>query len=229
MRVSPKKSVRSAPAHRKLALEPTDVRERILLASRRLIEAEGLSALSMREVARRAGVSHQAPYNHFADREAILGALAEEGFAILRARLDAAREAETGDAVARAAACLSAYVEFACSHPAHFRLMFRPELVNLENCPGAREQGDRAFQCLPDAIRELVAAGLPGEPSEDALMALLWSTAHGLSCLLLDGPLSKRMPHAQRDVLVGGVVSAFSGMLSARMTEKPTRRKASRK
>ena len=63
------------------------MRRRILRASRVLIEREGLSALSMREVARRAGVSHQAPYNHFADREAILGALAEEGFLILRDKL----------------------------------------------------------------------------------------------------------------------------------------------
>src|ERR1700761_1238343 len=89
-----------------------DVRRRILRASRVLIEREGLSALSMREVARRAGVSHQAPYNHFADREAILGALAEEGFVIVRDKLLRALQDTPLDVSARIRAGLRAYVEF---------------------------------------------------------------------------------------------------------------------
>ncbi|MFI5308928.1 MAG: TetR/AcrR family transcriptional regulator [Polyangiales bacterium] len=124
---------------REAALDPVALRERILQASVELIEVEGLAALSLREVARRAGVSHQAPYHHFADREAILGAIAEQGFRILRAALEraVAHGRDVHSAAESLAACGRAYVEFACEHPAHFRVMFRPELVDLANCPGA--------------------------------------------------------------------------------------------
>lgn len=194
---------------------PIDVRQRILQASLSLLEAEGLSALSMREVARRAGVSHQAPYNHFVDREAILGALAQEGFAILAERIEGELAAAPGgDTLARLRACFHAYVDFACSNPAHFRLMFRPELVDLEKCPGALEEGDRAFTYLTNGVRELLAAGLAAEPSVDAVTALVWSSAHGLACLLLDGPLARKMPNAQRDELVEGVTDAFTAMMA---------------
>jgi AcrR family transcriptional regulator len=217
MKASAKKAAPSPSVHRGGPLgELGDVRQRILLASRALIEEEGLSALSMREVARRAGVSHQAPYNHFADREAILGALAEEGFEILRDQLAAGCGDENGDPMARLRGCFRAYVAFACSYPAHFRLMFRPELVDLDRCPGAMAACDRAFEYLMQGVRETVAAGLPAEPSEDAVMAVVWSAAHGLACLLLDGPLAKRLPNAQRDVLIDGVSASFFNLLVAR-------------
>lgn len=211
------------------AAAPFDVRQRILQASLSLLETEGLSALSMREVARRAGVSHQAPYNHFVDREAILGALAQEGFALLGERIE--RElarAPSGDTLARLRACFLAYVEFACDNPAHFRLMFRPELVDLENCPSALEEGDRAFAYLTNGVRELLALGLAAEPSIDAITALVWSSAHGLACLLLDGPLARKMPNAQRDELVLGVTDAFTAMIAARIASSTPARAATK-
>ena len=81
--------------------EETNLRQKVLKASVALIEAGGLDRLSMREVARKAGVSHQAPYHHFGDREAILAALASEGFAKLKQELGA-RSASTGDDAAKA-------------------------------------------------------------------------------------------------------------------------------
>jgi AcrR family transcriptional regulator len=208
-----------APLPEELAL-----RERILQASVALIEGEGLAALSMREVARRAGVSHQAPYHHFADREAILGAIAERGFVVLRTALEGAIAGcqKSGSAAECLAACGQAYVEFACAHPAHFRVMFRPELVNLENCPLARAEGDSAFDCLTAVVREAVAQGLPTASSEEALIILAWSVAHGLACLILDGPLSKKMPDAERGAQIRGVTDAFGAMLAASIRDAKT-------
>src|SRR5438128_419394 len=97
-----------------------ELREQILDASVRLIEAEGLAALSMREVARRAGVSHQAPYHHFADKEAILAAIAEEGFRRLNAAMEEASRSKPADAASRLIAGGRAYVRFAATNPAHF-------------------------------------------------------------------------------------------------------------
>jgi len=220
----------STPLDSSLARRGTerfDVRQRILSASLGLIETEGLSALSMREVARRAGVSHQAPYNHFVDREAILGALAQDGFAILASSIEREREkASPSDFLSRLRAAFRAYVEFACSYPAHFRLMFRPELVDLDNCPGALAEGDRAFTYLIDGVREALLAGLPAEPSHDAVTALIWSTAHGLSCLLLDGPLAKKLPNAQREELIDGVTEAFTALIAARIASAASPAKA---
>jgi AcrR family transcriptional regulator len=218
MKAAAKKTAPKRPAspRKRAAPHEPDVRRRILRASQVLIEREGLSALSMREVARRAGVSHQAPYNHFADREAILGALAEEGFLILRDQLVRVL-ATHEDNTARLRAGARGYVEFAVKYPAHFRLMFRPELVDLDNCPGAKEAGDSTFQLFTDVVKESVAQGLPAEPSIDAVIALCWSVCHGLACLILDGPLMRKLPGAEHEAIIEGVTSAFAAMMNSRM------------
>jgi AcrR family transcriptional regulator len=197
-----------------------DLRERVLEASVKLIEEEGLSALSMREVARRAGVSHQAPYNHFVDREAILGAIAEQGFVMLGNAMARAREGEK-PAWRAIEDCGRAYVEFACTNPAHFRVMFRPELVDIENCPSAKAEGDRAFTVIVEVMHEAVRQGLPAVPSEEALVTMAWSLAHGLACLILDGPLAMKLPNAAREAHIEGVLGAMSRMLEQRMDVAP--------
>jgi AcrR family transcriptional regulator len=134
----------------------TDLRERTLDAAVTLIEAEGLAALSMREVARRAGVSHQAPYHHFTDRQAILAAIAEEAFKRLNAALASAAGKSGSDAATRLVEAGRAYVEFAASNPAYFRVMFRPELVSLDNYPSARAEARRAFTALEALVKGAV-------------------------------------------------------------------------
>lgn len=167
----------------------TDARSRILDAAVALLETEGLAALSMREVARRAGLSHQAPYHHFGDREAILAALVEAGFWELKAALAAHRQAS----------CLSerltgqglAYVTFALRRPAHFRLMFRPELVQVGKFPAAEQAAGGAFSEL-EAMVLAIRPSLGCHAESDPLISLHWSLVHGLAQLLLDGPLSAR-------------------------------------
>jgi AcrR family transcriptional regulator len=198
------------------APEPGELRQQILRASIELIEDEGLAKLSMREVARRAGVTHQAPYHYFSDREAILGEIAEEGFRLLTQRMESAVSSEAGpqSIAQRLTAMGRSYVEFACAHPAHFRIMFRPELVNMERCPGAEAQGDLAFCTVTRVVHEACEAGLPAVPSEAALVATLWSFVHGLACLILDGPLAKKQA-AGTDVPTSDVLLSLQTMLEA--------------
>jgi AcrR family transcriptional regulator len=199
--------------------EAGELRAKILQASVELIEEEGLGKLSMREVARRAGVTHQAPYHHFEDREAILGEIAAEGFRNLTERIERAMS----DAGAEASVPLRlremgrAYVEFACQQPAHFRIMFRPELVNPERCPGARAEGDSAFSTVTRIVHAAVEAGLPAQPSEEALVTMLWSLAHGLAGLILDGPLAHKHPDNDVSKQIDGVLVAMEKMLEASM------------
>jgi AcrR family transcriptional regulator len=167
----------------------SDLRQQILDASVALIEAEGLGALSLREVARRAGVSHQAPYHYFADRAAILAAVAQVGFERLR---DALREAHTGpgDAVARLERGGRAYVAFARAHPGYFRVMFRPELVDLSQHPEAVAAADEARALLDALVQALVDEGRLAPDDVTGMVTLAWSFVHGLASLVLDGPLA---------------------------------------
>src|SRR5262245_1682880 len=127
-----------------------DLRQAVLQTAGEIIEKEGLEALSLREVARRAGVSHSAPYRHFPDRERLLAALVEEGFSMLAEALEKRPRREMGEA----------YVEFALAHPERFRLMFGGR-VKL----GSRDR--RAYEGLVKSFAELgedaqYAAGAAG-------------------------------------------------------------------
>ena len=173
-----------------------DLRRTLLDAALALVEADGLAALSLREVAKRAGVTHGAPYHHFPDRGALMSAIAREGFILLRDALDAAATSAGADPMARLAAIGRAYVHFALAHRAHFRVMFRPELAHLVVPPPSEER--TAYDVLAQAVRDCQeagvaphAAGLAPSAEHDVLAVLAWSTVHGLASLLLDGPLEQ--------------------------------------
>jgi AcrR family transcriptional regulator len=209
-----------------------DLRQRVLDASVALIKDEGLAALSMREVARRAGVSHQAPYHHFPDREAILAAIAEEGFVELVARMREAR-AKPGTPGDRLVTLGRAYLAFAIDRNAHFRVMFRPELVSLDRFPDAKCRADDAFQELVGVVDELLREGLGRRDDSMPAACFAWAMVHGLASLMLDGPLAKKVPDArERDALVQSVL-AFAGRLvdatAGATNAKPPKRTAKKR
>lgn len=193
-----------------------DLRERVLRASVELIETEGLAALSMREVARRAGVSHQAPYHHFKDREAILAAVAERGFELLNDALTKARTEATGPTHSVELAGI-AYVKFACDHSAYFRIMFRPELVKVSDHSEVDHIADQTFTHLPQMVADCMKAGLPEDLGTETMAAFLWSVAHGFACLLIDGPLAEKVPAIgqEPDKAIRSLACAFRRMLDA--------------
>lgn len=198
------------PRAKKAKAEPLDdVRGRVLNAAVHVIDRDGLAGLSMREVARAAGISHQAPYHWFEDREAILAALAEEGFKILLLRLEPIVDAKE-PAVDRMVRAGQAYVEFAIDHPSLFRVMFRPDMVKTHEHPEAHACGERCFELVPRLVQACIDEGLPPYPSFDALLLLLWSIPHGLACLMLDGPLAHSLPEAD-----AARIDATRGMMTA--------------
>ena len=157
-----------------------------------LIGVVGPRAFTLREVARRAGVSHNAPYRHFASRDDLLLAVAAEGFERLRATMG--RRMERGaSARERLVFCGCGYVEFALRWPSHFQVMF--DLAGLLHGEGGKTQiGESAFRVLLDAIVAAQEAGvLPvGDPMPRAWIA--WSLVHGIAKLAIGGnlPLSQR-------------------------------------
>lgn len=163
-----------------------DLRSELLRTSRQLLDESGPSALSMREVARRAGCTHQAPYHYFANREAILAALVHEGFDELADRLASAHEGlESKDLRAILTASGNAYVEFALRHPGVFRVMFRPDVCDPERFPEVVQAGGRARGELARLVKVVLGDDAPLE-----VEVLFWSGVHGLASLLLDGPLA---------------------------------------
>ncbi|EGF58175.1 TetR/AcrR family transcriptional regulator [Actinomyces sp. oral taxon 170] len=163
-----------------------DLRSELLRTSRQLLDESGPGALSMREVARRAGCTHQAPYHYFANREAILAALVHEGFDELADRLASAHEGlESTDLRAILTASGNAYVEFALRHPGVFRVMFRPDVCDPERFPEVVQAGGRARGELARLVKVVLGDDAPLE-----VEVLFWSGVHGLASLLLDGPLA---------------------------------------
>lgn len=168
-----------------------DLREELLRASLQLIESEGLAAVSLRKVAREYGVSPGAPYHHFADRAALMSALAARGFEILGAAMTSARETAP-DPRAALIAMATGYVAFARDHSAYFRIMFRPELSQPDKHPDTEAAGDAAFAVLEATVADAVASGfLPAADAETMALAW-WSLAHGMASLTVDGKFALR-------------------------------------
>jgi AcrR family transcriptional regulator len=191
-----------------------DLRGTLLGVSIDLIAREGLEAFSMREVARRAGVSHQAPYHHFADREAILAALVADGFTQLRTSVLASLE-KTNDPIDRLLAMGRAYVDFALKQPAYFKLMFRSELVQMDKHPQAQVCAQSAFTLLVEVVNDAALARYGRH--EPTLVLVAWSIAHGLSTLLLEGKLkhqygaSKKAQTQAADAALAAFASLVKG------------------
>ena len=164
-----------------------DLRRALLDAALAVLTEADSRALTLREVARRAGVTHAAPYRHFADKEALLAAVAEEGFHTLRQTMSEAQDAAGGGEVERLEALGVGYVRFALAHPAHFEVMFGPELGWEEEDSPLHQAADATFALLLQSVTAAQTAGkLRGsEPLPVALLA--WSTVHGLATLLVHG------------------------------------------
>ena len=167
-----------------------DLLQDILDTARALLDSEGVAALSMREVARRAGVTHQAPYHHFANRESILAELVKLGFDELALRLAEANDLAIS-AGKRAALLASgeAYIGFALAHPGVFRIMFRPDVCDAGRFPELQQSAQRAHAELESLVR-IVNDGR----HSSALESICWAHVHGLACLMIDGPLALQLP-----------------------------------
>jgi AcrR family transcriptional regulator len=150
-----------------------DLRNGLLEAARAILEEESLAALTLRAVARRAGVSHAAPYRHFPNHEALLVELATEGFEELRESLAGAANMPGSDSD-RIAHIGAAYMRFVAARPALARLMFGGQLPNRDQFPTLGLKADAIGTQIGDAL------------SDPALGLAVWSSVHGLAMLVLE-------------------------------------------
>jgi AcrR family transcriptional regulator len=165
-----------------------NLRSALLACAERTLSEEGAGQLSLRELARQVGVSHAAPRRHFADKQSLLDALAEDGFERLGRELREAMDAAGGAFDARLLAFAETYVRFATQHAALLDLMFAGK-----HRPGAadslRHAADRAFEAPLAMIGEGQAAGevVPGDP--EGVAVVTWAALQGLASLVNSGLL----------------------------------------
>jgi AcrR family transcriptional regulator len=169
-----------------------DLPRALLDAALHIVETQGTEALTLRAVARLAGVSQAAPYRHFANKEALLAGVAEEGFRSLMTAMRQSVQACGDMPLARLRAVGIGYVTFATSHPSHFRVMFGRDMADRSAFPTLRQVASDTLAMVVDAIADCQRAGLvrSEEPAAD-LALTAWSSVHGLSALLLDGVLDR--------------------------------------
>jgi len=165
-----------------------DLRNALLDAARALLEEGPLADLSLRAVARRAGVSHAAPYRHFPNHESLLVELATEGFVELRGELIAAatQKGAESDRIAKIGA---AYMRFVARRPALARLMFGPQLPNRDRF--------EALGAAADSIGGEIGAAL----HDPALGLAVWAAVHGLAMLILENVIDLGQRRSGLDVL----------------------------
>ena len=166
-----------------------DLRRALIEAALALVQEKGPAGVTLREAARRAGVTHAAPYRHFADKEALLAALAEEGFVRLRAEIELAMEGVPSEALLEVLGVT--YVRFARTHPSQFRVMFGAEMGDKRRYAELMRADQAVFDLCCEAIRKMqeVGAMAPGNPARLGLVH--WSMLHGVAALVVDGQMER--------------------------------------
>lgn len=188
-----------------------DLANSLVSATVSLLESRGVDQLSLREIAREAGVSHAAPAHHFGDKAGLLTAVAIEGYQLLTQALLASQTAEGRSPEHRLLDAGYAYIQFALSHTAHFEVMFRPALTNSDN-PQYLADSLAAREVLETCIRNFLHHQSPAEHIQEqkiqGTVIALWSQVHGLATLWLAGNLGDITDTVRRDMIILDVLAS---------------------
>jgi AcrR family transcriptional regulator len=190
-----------------------NLRSALLARAERTVREQGVEQLSLRELARQVGVSHGAPRRHFPDRQALLDALADAGFARLGAELRGAVEGAGEDFQARLRATGAAYVRFATRDATLLELMFAGK--NRQETGPVHEAAERAFAVLRELIEQGQADGILEQGDTERVGLVLFATVQGIAALVTGGVVG-----AERlDELVGDATVRF--LRGSRATSTP--------
>ncbi len=186
-----RKKARDRTAPKKASYHHGALRAALIRSAREILESEGYEALTLRAAARRAGVSQAAPYNHFADKAALLAAIAALGFkefaAAMRREMSAAK-----DPLARLNATGIAYVAFATSNPGLFKLMFGSSVHQASGDADLDAARTSAYEVLRGAVH--AAQSEPRDAMQDEIESLRsWAFVHGLATMINEGTIEPRI------------------------------------
>ena len=166
-----------------------DLEPALVAAARAILEKEGIEALSLRAVARAVGVSPAAPYHHFADKDALLAAVAAQGFRELTAAMEKRMTREI-EPIKRFLGTGAGYVAFAVANPALFRLMFGGSGHRFSTHAGLAVAGMASYEVLSNAAGEAAAAVGRDPATVPLTMLTAWSMVHVIAMLMLDAEVA---------------------------------------
>ena len=204
-----------------------DLREALVEAALAILGHGSVAALTLRAAAREAGVSPAAPYRHFADRDALIAAVAERGFAALfdRMRASVARAPASPERGLQEIAV--AYLRFALDRPAEYRVMFGPELADRTRHAGLKQASTQVFALLAEGIGGLQRAGRVRAGDVHAMALSAWALVHGLAMLALDGRAAdgeatalERLGRTATELLMFGMAAPAAPPSPSRMSAR---------
>jgi AcrR family transcriptional regulator len=210
----PKKAVGGRKKNTEQAYHHGDLRRALLDAAMQLVTVQGVKGFTLREAAREAGVSHNAPYRHFASRADILVALALEGQRKLMARMEAA-VAKGSSQRQRLERLAVAYLEFAAKETPLFRVMFSADVNDAQTPELVQAQAD-TLACFEREVLSGEKSGLLQAGKSLVFLVAGWSAMHGAATLLIDGVLGRTggVPHRAPEKLAMNLMDTlFDGML----------------
>ena len=200
-----------AAPRRRTAYHHGDLRPALIREAARTIQTVGVDGVTLRDVGRRLGVSRTALYRHFADKSALLAAVAREGFQTFTRELRSSW-GDAGGGLNGFRAMGAAYVGFALENPAHYRIMFGRYKDLCDSDTALADDASASFQVLLDALAALEHDGTIAPGRRDALAQFIWAAVHGVAMLAIDGQLGP-------DPAAARVLTAFTiERLAASMT-----------
>jgi AcrR family transcriptional regulator len=184
-----------------------DLENALIRAGIEILSKEGVGGLSLRKVAKRAGVSHSAPYAHFKDRQALIAAISTEGFKQLYAELDAAIAPYDANPKQQLIEGAWAYVQFALNNADTFKIMFSGVLEKEKEYPSFVETSRKTFERVVEIVRACQDAGVLRSAPPELMTVSVWGQVYGVIALALEGQISHTMldRFAIRDIVLFGI------------------------
>jgi AcrR family transcriptional regulator len=172
-----------------------DLKNALIRAGADILSREGVSALSLRKVAQKAGVSHAAPYAHFADKQALIAAISTEGYKKLFMQIARAADQYRSDPLRRFVEASWAYVQFALDEPDQFKVTLSGMIEKEQDYPAFVETARQTFNLVVDIVAQCQQAGILRTGTADLTAVSVWALIHGFVTLLLENQIS----HTVRD------------------------------
>lgn len=167
-----------------------DLKNALIEAGADILSRDGVSGLSLRKVAQKAGVSHTAPYAHFADKQALIAAISTEGYKKLHAQIAQVTEQYRSDPLRRLVESSWAYVQFALDEPDHFKVTLSGMIEKEQDYPAFVETAKQTFGLVVEVVTQCQQAGILRQGAPDLTAVSVWALIHGFVTLLLENQIS---------------------------------------
>lgn len=167
-----------------------DLKNALIKAGAEILAKNGINGLTLRKVAQRAGVSHNAPYSHFPDKQSLIAAISTEGFKQLYQKLDTAISTDPDHPKRQLQEAAWAYVQFAMNNIDTFKLMFSGVLEKEKDYPAFVEISQKTFNRVVDVVRACQDVGILSSTPPEIMAVAVWGQIHGIISLFLEGQIS---------------------------------------